>query len=94
MRAPSKQSWYVSIRFSTSRCHSKLMQAQEKLGAAAVDTTGLNALQQALEAQKSPRLCPVPPPLGVFLHFHSSFSVLFYDYSAGIKDQVDLSKVD
>jgi chromosome segregation ATPase len=34
-------------------CHSKLMQAQEKLGAAAVDTTGLNALQQALEAQKS-----------------------------------------
>merc|ERR1719393_1125684 len=34
-------------------CHSKLMQAQEKLGAAAVDTSGLNALQQALEAQKS-----------------------------------------
>merc|ERR1719463_804638 len=34
-------------------CHSKLMQAQEKLGAAAVDTTGLAALQQALEAQKS-----------------------------------------
>merc|ERR1719163_2327103 len=34
-------------------CHSKLMQAQEKLGAAAVDTTGLTALQQALEAQKS-----------------------------------------
>merc|ERR1719440_1075082 len=31
----------------------KLMQAQEKLGAAAVDTTGLTALQQALEAQKS-----------------------------------------
>jgi hypothetical protein len=34
-------------------CHSKLMQAQEKLGAAAVDTSGLTALQQALEAQKS-----------------------------------------
>merc|ERR1719446_639056 len=34
-------------------CHSKLMQAQEKLGAAAVDTTGLTALNQALEAQKS-----------------------------------------
>lgn len=33
-------------------CHSKLMQAQQRLGAEAVDTSGLKALQDALDAQK------------------------------------------
>jgi len=33
-------------------CHSKLMQAQQKLGSEAVDTSGLKALQDALDAQK------------------------------------------
>jgi chromosome segregation ATPase len=33
-------------------CHSKLMQAQQKLGNEAVDVSGLKALQDALDAQK------------------------------------------